>query len=92
MEFLVWDVWEEYFIVKRMCCPSCGTPALRCVLQKYIPNYGAEGGLKEAGASGEADELNVRCLKCGHELKLIFHLHRVYTEKLERIVKGGDDS
>jgi len=90
-EFLVKDVPEEYFIIDRMCCPKCRAPKLERVRQELLQLKDIPQVLKHEGASGKADKLILKCKECGFQFTILFHLHRLYVERLrsytEKILK-----
>ena len=85
MEFLVLDPSEEYFIIKRLCCPKCSSPKKKLAIQRLMVCPALPQTLKEVEASGEYDEITLKCLACGYEYTLTFHLHKSYIEELRKL-------
>ena len=83
--FIVDDVSEEYFIIRRMCCPRCGLPTLKPMLQKLVNLRKISPELRRLGASGQADNITVKCSNCGHIITLTFHLSTKYINRLQEI-------
>ena len=85
-EFLVKDVSEEYFIVSRILCPKC-KGKFKVQRQGLLLNVLSADERKKLGASTLTDELLCRCLDCGHEEVIRFHLSKDYEKRLHDIAK-----
>jgi len=86
-EFLVKDVSEEYFIVGRILCPRC-KGKFKVQKQSLLLNALSVDEQKRIGASKLTDELLCRCLDCGHEEVIWFHLSKDYEKRLHDVAKS----